>query len=288
MLHRNAAQRALEKELALLQKREGRMETRALAEKEGAWKAKLEEKVPEKVYTSLEQAFCKAFALVFEKGTGIIEKSYDRDALEKDYAVRDFAVQVKGDCRTLRRFPKENRGANAKNLLLSTVEGVGLGALGIGLPDIVLFVGMLLKGIYETALRYGFPYEDPAEQMWILRMMETALTKGPLWTEKNQGVDAFLYQGLMEEPTKEALSQQIQATAQTFDMDMLVLKFIQGLPLVGALGGAANPVYYRRVLNYVQLKYHKRYLYQKRMGDGTMNDGFCPGRGGGADAGGIL
>ena len=183
MLHRNAAQRALEKELALLQKREGRMETRALAEKEGAWKAKLEEKVPEKVYTSLEQAFCKAFALVFEKGTGIIEKSYDRDALEKDYAVRDFAVQVKGDRRTLRRFPKETRGANAKNLLLSTVEGVGLGALGIGLPDIVLFVGMLLKGIYETALRYGFPYEDPAEQMWILRMMETALTKVPLWTE---------------------------------------------------------------------------------------------------------
>ena len=123
---------------------------------------------------------------------------------------------------------------------------------------------MLLKGIYETALRYGFPYEDPAEQMWILRMMETALTKGPLWTEKNQGVDAFLYQGLMEEPTKEALSQQIQATAQTFAMDMLVLKFIQGLPLVGVLGGAATPVYYRRVLNYVQLKYHKRYLYQKR------------------------
>ena len=264
MLHRNAAQRALEKELALLQKREGRMETRALADKEGAWKAKLEEKVPEKVYTSLEQAFCKAFALVFEKGTGIIEKSYDRDALEKDYAVRDFAVQVKGDRRTLRRFPRENRGANAKNLLLSTVEGVGLGALCIGLPDIVLFVGMLLKGIYETALRYGFPYEGPAEQMWILRMMETSLTKGPLWAEKNQGVDAFLHQGLMEEPTKEALSQQIQATAQTFAMDMLVLKFIQGLPLVGALGGAANPVYYRRVLNYVQLKYHKRYLYQKK------------------------
>ena len=122
MLHRNAARRALEKELALLQKREGRMEARALAEKEGAWKAKLEEKVPEKVYTSLEQAFCKAFALVFEKGTGIIEKSYDRDALEKDYAVRDFAVQVKGDRRTLRRFPKENRGANAKNLLIVTGE----------------------------------------------------------------------------------------------------------------------------------------------------------------------
>ena len=178
MLHRNAAQRALEKELALLQKREGRMEARALAEKEGAWKAKLEEKVPEKVYTSLEQAFCKAFALVFEKGTGIIEKSYDRDALEKDYAVRDFAVQVKGDRRTLRRFPRENRGANAKNLLLSTVEGVGLGALGIGLPDIVLFVGMLLKGIYETASRLPVALRSSASAKLYQKWSKTPELRG--------------------------------------------------------------------------------------------------------------
>ena len=46
--------------------------------------------------------------------------------------------------------------------------------------------------------------------------------------------------------------------------------------MVGALGGAANPVYYRRVLNYVQLKYHKRYLYQKKKGDGTMNEWILP------------
>lgn len=47
-------------------------------------------------------------------------------------------------------------------------------------------------------------------------------------------------------------------------MDMLLLKFVQGLPLVGVLGGAGNPVYYRRVLRYVALKYRKRYLFQKR------------------------
>ena len=41
---------------------------------------------------------------------------------------------------------------------------------------------------------------------------------------------------------------------------MLLLKFIQGLPVVGLIGGAANPVYYRKVMRYVQLKYHKRYL----------------------------
>ena len=30
---------------------------------------------------------------------------------------------------------------------------------GFGLPDIVLFIGTLLKGIYETALNYGFDTE---------------------------------------------------------------------------------------------------------------------------------
>ena len=41
---------------------------------------------------------------------------------------------------------------------------------------------------------------------------------------------------------------------------MLLLKFVQGLPVIGVLGGAANPVYYRKILTYVQLKYKKRYL----------------------------
>lgn len=41
-----------------------------------------------------------------------------------------------------------------------------------------------------------------------------------------------------------------------------LLKFVQGLPIVGILGGAANPVYYRRVLRYVQLKYRKRWLWK--------------------------
>ena len=41
---------------------------------------------------------------------------------------------------------------------------------------------------------------------------------------------------------------------------MVVLKFIQGLPVVGILGGAGNPVYYRRVMKYAELKYRRRYL----------------------------
>lgn len=35
---------------------------------------KLEEKIPPKLQGTLDAAFAKAFALIFEKGTGIIER----------------------------------------------------------------------------------------------------------------------------------------------------------------------------------------------------------------------
>ena len=60
--------------------------------------------------------------------------------------------------------------------------------------------------------------------------------------------------------TKDDLSKQIRKTAVIFAFDMLLLKFIQGIPVVGALGGAANQVYYNKVMKYVELKYRKRYL----------------------------
>ena len=92
--------------------------------------------------------------------------------------------------------------------------------------------------------------------------MEASLTKGSGWLERNQAVDQIMAGSVV--PDQEALKRQRDRTAQTFAMDMLLLKFVQGLPLVGVLGGAGNPVYYRRVLRYVALKYRKRYLFQKR------------------------
>ena len=119
------------------------------------------------------------------------------------------------------------------------MEGIGLGALGIGLPDIVVFVGMLLKGVYETALSYGFAYDTPEERLFILRMMETALTKGPDFAVKNARVDGMIEE--MPQTGEDELQAQIQKTGSAFAVDMLLLKFVQGFPLVGILGGAANP-----------------------------------------------
>lgn len=46
---------------------------------------KLEEKVPEKLQGTLDTAFAKAFGMIFEKGTGVIEKTYKKDELQKKF-----------------------------------------------------------------------------------------------------------------------------------------------------------------------------------------------------------
>ena len=66
------------------------------------------------------------------------------------------------------------------------------------------------------------------------------------------------------EPDFDAVQTQIGITADDFALDMLVLKFIQGLPVVGVVGGLSNPVYFNKIMEYVRLKYHKRYLLNKK------------------------
>lgn len=254
---------ALNKELQTVEKQEKKMQQAALKAKPVTWKTELESRIPEKVYTGLESAFCKGFGLVFDQGRAIIEKGYNKENIQADHSIRDFAVQVKGGRKELRKMHKSAKQSDLMNLAVTTVEGVGLGALGVGMLDIVLFLGTLLKGIYETALNYGFEYESRQEQIFILKMMQTALSTGEDWVTRNTEVDEML---MLETVgiTDEDFKRQMKDTAAAFAVDMLLLKFIQGLPVVGIIGGAANPVYYRKVMRYVQLKYRKRYLLKQK------------------------
>ena len=259
---------ALEKELLVVQKLEAKMEDAALNAKPAQWKTELESRIPEKVYTGLESAFCKGFALVFDQGRAIIEKGYNKEEIQADHAIRDFAVQRKGGRKELRKMHQSAKQADLLNLAVTTVEGVGLGALGVGMPDIVLFLGNLLKGVYETALNYGFDYESRQEQIFILKMMECALSSGEDWVRRNQQVNQMLVLETVDIADRD-FQDQLKETASAFAVDMLLLKFIQGLPVVGVFGGAANPVYYSKVMKYVQLKYRKRYLLKQKYGEPT-------------------
>ena len=94
---------------------------------------------------------------------------------------------------------------------------------------------------------------------WNVNGLRACVEKGFLGFFQEVDADIFCLQ-----ETK--LQEQIRQTADVFAVDMLLAKFVQGVPVAGILGGICNPVYYRRILNYVQLKYQKRYLLQKREG----------------------
>ena len=258
--------KTLNREFMALQRKEDKLMAAALKTRQSGWKKALESKVPERVYTGLNSAFAKGFSLVFQHGRKVIELTYKKEKTAQSHTVRNEGFQSSGNRREVKQIHKNAGKANRVNLVMTTVEGVGLGALGIGMPDIVLFLSTVLRGIYETALHYGFEYESRFEQMLILKMMAASLSSGEEWFCRNREVNDWILAG--ERPVSDGdFQEQIQETAAVFAVDMLLLKFIQGLPVVGLLGGAANPLYYSRILHYTQLKYKRRYLLncQKQM-----------------------
>ena len=252
-------EKALQKELRSVEKQEQKLQKAFVKAKQPGWKTAVGDKIPQKVFTGLESAFSKGFSLVFNQGRSLIEKSYNKENLKNNHSIRDYAVQLKGSRKELKAVHKSARRADGLNMVVTTAEGLALGALGIGLPDIVLFITTLLKGVYESALNYGFEYDTPEEQYMILNMMSASLITGQERVEWDEMIDGMIAEP-PQEVSREILEEQIRETASVFAMDMLILKFIQGFPVVGILGGIANPIYYNRVLRYVQLKYRKRYL----------------------------
>lgn len=258
--------KTLNKEFRALQRKEDRIMTAALKARQPGWKKILETKVPEKVYAGLNSAFAKGFSLVFQHGRKVIELTYKKEKAVQNHIDRSQGFQSSGSRKEVKQMHKKAGKASRINMVMTTVEGVGLGALGIGMPDIVLFLSTVLRGIYETALHYGFEYETRFEQMLILKMMAASLSTGEEWFCRNKEVNDWILTG--ERPVSDMDFQaQIQETASVFAVDMLLLKFIQGLPVVGLLGGAANPLYYHKIIQYTQMKYKRRYLLncQKKM-----------------------
>lgn len=248
---------AAEKALRLVEKREARMAAAAMKARPAAWKTALEKKIPPKVYDGLQSAFGKAFALVFHQGRGLLEKSYSKEELLALHAVRDADARS-GGAAGIKRMESGAKQSELFHTAVTAVEGVALGTLGIGMPDIVIFISTLLRGVYETALHYGYDYAEPREQLVILKLLEASLRTGDEWAAANAQADVMMTSDIpVSENTFRA---QFQRTASVFAMDMLLLKFIQGIPLVGVIGGAANPGYYRKIMRYVRMKYRKRYL----------------------------
>ena len=251
----------LEKELELLKKQEDAYIQKHMNKTDSKLNQLLEDKVPEKLQTTLDTAFAQAFTVIFEKGTGIIEKTYKKETLEQNYQINEYAASVKHDRKSLKTFSKKASGSANLNLMLSGVSGVGLGILGIGIPDIALFTGLLLKSLYEMALHYGFSYEEDSEKRFILLLIQGALSHDEELLTVNTLIDQYIQTGSFSSDIE--LSACIDQTAACLSKELLYMKFLQGIPIVGAAGGAFDAIYMKRINKYAELKYRKRFLFSR-------------------------
>lgn len=250
----------LEKEWAALQKREKKYIKQHQGKAGLSPSSAMKKIIPGNLETVLQDGFFQGFQMVFTKGMGTIEKICQKEKHQRTYEINQFAAKLNMDGKSLKAFKKQAQSTKLKNMALSGMEGVGLGVLGVGLADIWLFTGVLLKSIYEIALSYGFSYDTEEEQCLILRIICLALYKGEDFDGENAALNRILYQMNQGEHCFLSRDEEMRQAALALSEELLIMKFIQGLPIAGVIGGISDFTCLSKVSQYAVLKYHRRFL----------------------------
>lgn len=218
-------------------------------------------KVPKKLMDTLEAAFEKGFGYIFDKGTGLIERSGNLDAAKENAAYHYTLLRQGISKESLRNFDVSASNKTWTNKGISSIEGAALGVFGIGLPDIPVFLGMIFKSIYEIAASYGFDYKSQAERAFILSIIRIAASEGSERILASRECDRIgeLIDGGCESDVI-CNSEEITSTSTKLASSMLVAKFIQGFTLVGTVGGVFNYLWIHRISTIARIKYKKRFL----------------------------
>ncbi|MFV0343540.1 MAG: EcsC family protein [Anaerocolumna sp.] len=224
---------------------------------------KLSDKIPNKVKVSLDGAFLKGFELVFDKGMDIIEKTYDKEKLLFDYDVNDYAINKKLCKKYIKRIDRSSLCSNAINSSISAIEGGVLGLLGIGLIDIPLFLSVIIKAINEVSLSYGFDYSSEEEKSYVLSLIACALENPAKQSELNINLDELGHNIDHQIIDTFDLKEKMKSASNVLSNTLLTAKFIQGIPVVGAVGGIVNLNIMNKITQFAKIKYKKRYLLKK-------------------------
>lgn len=259
--------RELNKQLKRLDKKEQKIlskkENKLIKSKIDPIKNQIQEKIPDKLRLTLENAFYKGFQLVFEKGEGYIEKTYKKDQKVLEYDINNYAIDRALTKKHIKKLDKKANQTKMINTSFTVLEGGGLGFLGIGLPDIPLFIAVIMRTIYEVALSYGYDYKSDEEKLYILLLICAAMSQGEGQRKFNEEIDNMGNRIDQQMETEIELQVQIKETAQVLTDAMIVGKFIQGIPLVGTIGGVVNFNIINKIGKYTIIKYKKRYLLKK-------------------------
>ncbi|MCM1180532.1 MAG: EcsC family protein [Clostridium sp.] len=266
-----------ENEWRLQELREESYVVKYVMDKTAKWVKFVEKKVPATLQNTLEAAFNKAFITVFDKGAALIEKTYNKEKQQNIYKENEKLMEKEiFDAKLVKKFERQAKYTAVKNLAITSVEGVGMGLFGVGLPDIPVFVSVLLKSIYEIAISYGFEYTTDREKLFILKMIDTSLKSGNLLRTKDAELNRLIERYHMEEResgevdemaefvTELQIVRQIDDSAKALSHELLYGKFVQGMTIVGVVGGTADVTCLKRVTDYAKLKYKRRFLLRNK------------------------
>lgn len=250
----------MEKELTILKGEERRFLKKRMDRSDSKLNQFLEDKMPDTLQNTLNVAFAKAFALIFEKGTGIIDKTYPKKTAEATYQTEMEAEDH--TWKNLRGFSKRAGRSGNTNLAVSSTVGIGMGVIGLGIPDIPVFTAMMLRSLYQIATHYGYAYNTPEEQRFILRLIQGGVSYGDTLREIDRELNEYIVLGCWQEETE--MERLIRDTAKCLSGELLYMKFLQGTPIVGAVGGAYDAIYMKRINEYAELKYRRRFYTDKQ------------------------
>jgi hypothetical protein len=224
---------------------------------------KIQAKIPAKLEETLNSAFYKGFQLVFEKGTAYIEKTYNKDRIELEHDINNYALDKRTNKKHINRLDRHSKQTQLINSSFSVLEGSVLGVLGIGLPDTVLLLSVMIRTIYEIALSYGYSYDSAEEKAYLLLLINTAVAKGEAHKDLDKRLE--LLSDKLDHNIEAGVDVDVQMkeTARALSENLLAAKFIQGIPIVGVVGGVVNYSIVKRVAKFARLKYKKRYLLKK-------------------------
>ena len=229
--------------------------------------SELEKKIPPAVREALESAFFQAFRTLFRpESTRLIEKTVPTERLHMAWKSWQGELQPREERELLRQMERDRRRSRTGETLAAGAEGTMLGLLGIGLPDIPVLLALLLRSLYQSALRCGFSYESPEERVYLLLLLQGALSQGEERRALSGRADRLgraLDHGW---PVSVDLENETGAAAALLARKVVRLKFVRGCRLVGAVGGAGNLSLAGRVSRWGALKYKKRFLEKKVRG----------------------
>jgi hypothetical protein len=74
----------------------------------------------------------------------------------------------------------------------------------------------------------------------------------------NKDVNRLIREGLSSDDS--TVDERIKEAAVALAHALLLMKFLQNIPVVGAVGGASDFIYMERISDYAVLKYQRRFL----------------------------